>query len=115
MRLKSELYSNKQKDILNKIINILDLDENNSITLYELDNNENKKQQIMDLSPDVKKYFTCSRVIGVNNPDKCKRPYFSIIKFVSKNTYDIINTPHWIKIDDKSIKTVKYIFMLKST
>lgn len=115
MRLKSELYSNEQKNILNKIINILDLDENNSIILYDLDNDENKKQKIMELLPDVKKYFTCSRVIGVNNPDKCKRPYFSIIKFVSKNIYNIINTPHRIKIEDKSIKTVKYIFMLKPT
>jgi hypothetical protein len=31
MRLKSELYKNKQLEIMNKIINIIELDKNNSI------------------------------------------------------------------------------------
>ena len=31
MRLKSELYKNEQLEIMNKIINILELDKNNSI------------------------------------------------------------------------------------
>jgi hypothetical protein len=32
MRLKSELYQKEQSDILDKIIEIIDLDENNQIT-----------------------------------------------------------------------------------
>ncbi len=38
MKLKSELYTSEQKEIVYKNINILNLDTNNSITLYELDN-----------------------------------------------------------------------------
>ena len=39
MRFKSDLYKKEQEDIMNNIINILELDNENSITLYELDNN----------------------------------------------------------------------------
>jgi hypothetical protein len=39
MRLKSELYKKEQDDITDKIISILDLDNKNTYTLYELDNN----------------------------------------------------------------------------
>ena len=40
MRLKSELYKKEQDEILDKIITILDLENKNTYTLYELDNNE---------------------------------------------------------------------------
>lgn len=43
MRLKEELYKKEQDEILQKIINIIDLDKENSITLYELDNNTENK------------------------------------------------------------------------
>ena len=115
MRLKSELYPNEQKDILNQIINILDLDDNNSTTLYELDNDKDKKQKIMDLLPKIRKYFSHKNVAGVANPEKCKRPHFSIVKFVVRSSYNIINSTCRIKINDKTIRTVRYIFMLKIT
>ena len=115
MRLKSELYPDEQKDILNKIINILDLDDESSITLYGLDNDEDKKQKIMDLLPQIIKYFTHRNVVGVANPEKCKRPYLSIIKFVSKDSYNIFNSSCRIKANDKFVKTIKYTFMLKPT
>ena len=51
MKLKKELYSQQQKDLSNKIISILDLEEDGTITLYELDNNEHKQQEIMNLIP----------------------------------------------------------------
>ena len=115
MRHKSELYANEQKDILNQIINILDLDDENSITLYGLDNDEDKKQKIMDLLPQIRKYFTHRNVAGVTNPEKCKRPYLSIIRFVSKESYNIFNSSCRIKANDKFVKTIKYTFMLKPT
>ena len=47
MRLKSELYKKEQDYITDKIISILDLDNKNTYTLYELDNNkESKKRNI---------------------------------------------------------------------
>jgi hypothetical protein len=47
MRLKSELYKKEQEEIVDKIIIILDLENKNTYTLYELDNNEEIQKQIM--------------------------------------------------------------------
>ena len=43
MRKKTELYKKEQDDIIEKLIEMLELDEQMSTTLYELDNNKNKK------------------------------------------------------------------------
>jgi hypothetical protein len=45
MRLKSELYQKEQDEIVEKIITILDLENKNAYTLYELDNNEEIKNK----------------------------------------------------------------------
>ncbi len=45
MRLKSELYKKEQEEICDKIIEILDLSETNTITLYELDNDKEKQEK----------------------------------------------------------------------
>jgi hypothetical protein len=43
MLLKSALYKKEQHEIVYKIISILDLDKNNSIILYELDNDKTRQ------------------------------------------------------------------------
>jgi|SaaInlStandDraft_1057018.scaffolds.fasta_scaffold04052_9 hypothetical protein len=48
MRFKKELYIKEQEELADKIIKILDLKEN-SITLYDLDNDEDKKQNLYQL------------------------------------------------------------------
>ena len=45
MRFKKDLYKKEKEELADKIINILDLKEN-SITLYDIDNDEDKKQKI---------------------------------------------------------------------
>lgn len=47
MRLKTELYKDEQNRTIDKIIYILGITETkNTITLYEIDNNETMKQQL---------------------------------------------------------------------
>lgn len=58
MRLKSELYKKEQEEMCDKIIEILDLPETNTITLYELDNDKEKQKKIIELIPDIRKYFS---------------------------------------------------------
>jgi hypothetical protein len=113
MRLKEELYKKEQDEILQKIINIIDLDKENSITLYELDNNTEKQNKIIDLIPDIRKYFSLSFVKGVKNPELLKRPYLSVIKQILKNNYNIISSDFRTQIDENKIRTKKYIFILK--
>ena len=83
MRLKEELYKKEQVEIIDKIIDILELDEENSITLYELDNDTKKQQKILDLIPNIRKYFKVKSIAGAKEPENCKRPYLSIIKHIT--------------------------------
>ena len=46
MKLKSELYKKEQEEITDKIINILELNDN-SILLYNLDNDKIKQDKLL--------------------------------------------------------------------
>ena len=88
MRFKKDLYKKEQEEVTDKIIKILDL-KDNSITLYGIDNDEDKKQKINSLIPEVRKYFNFSHIKGARNPEKVKRPYLSLMKHVTRVKYNI--------------------------
>lgn len=115
MRLKSELYKKEQEDIMNKIINILELDDDHSTTLYEMDNNLEMQNKITTLIPDIKKYFSSSYIDGIKAPSRIKRPYLSIIKHIVKLKYNIYNSDCRIIVDGKKIRTTRYVFIPKNT
>jgi hypothetical protein len=113
MKLKSELYKKEQEEITNKIISILELNDN-SILLYNLDNDKNKQDKLLKLIPDIRKYYSFTSSIGASEPDKAKRPYVSIIRQFTKNKYKMISSDFKLKIDnDNIIRTKKYIFVKK--
>ena len=105
---KDEKYQAEQADIINKLYDILDLQEN-SITLHELDTNKNKQQQIIDLFPEIQKYFSISYAIP--HPDRIKRLYLSIIKQILKRRYHIFSKEVRIDIDELKIRTKRYTFI----
>jgi hypothetical protein len=109
MKYKNDIYQTQQNDIINKILDILQLDKDHSFTLYSLDNNEEKKQKISDLIPDIRKYFNISGLEGISRPEKLKRPYLSIIKNILKERYTVVSSGACIKLPDETIvKTMKY-------
>jgi hypothetical protein len=110
MRLKSELYKKEQDDVINKIINILDLGNKNSYTLYELDKNEEIQHKIMELIPEIRKWFSFNNMKAVGEPERIKRPWLSIVKHLLKSKYTIENKEHQFKINEKWIKSPMYIF-----
>ena len=110
MRNKSELYKKEQIRIANKIIDILKLDENNQITLYHLENNPDKIKQIMDLTPDIRKYFSFFDIAGVECPSKLKRPWMSIIRKITKLTHVMTYKDRQITIDEQKIRTHVFTF-----
>ena len=112
MKLKSELYKKEQVELLNKIINILKLVDNR-ITLHELDNSPEKTNEILLLLPELRKYFTFRNVCGIEKPDNMKRPWLSIIKHVTKVSYNIEMKDKMVTIDKHPIKTRIYIFTKK--
>lgn len=110
MKLKSELYKDEQIKLSNKIIDILDLDENNQITLYYLDNDEEKQNKIIELIPDLRKYFSFSSINGLERTETTSRPWLSIIRQITKITHNMTYKDKQLTINGKKIRTKIYTF-----
>jgi hypothetical protein len=112
MRLKSELYKKEQEEIIDKICNILDLTNRNTYTLYELDNNVEIQKKIMELIPEIRKWFSFNGIKAVGEPEKIKRPWLSIIKHLVKKKYKIESLDYHFTENGKHIRTQLYNFSL---
>lgn len=110
MRLKSELYKKEQYDISDKIISILDLENKNTYTLYELDQNTEIQTQIMKLIPEIRKWFAFNNMKAVGEPERIKRPWLSIIKKLITPKYSIESKGFHFKKEEKWLMTQQYIF-----
>jgi len=110
MKTKSEVFKNDQELIRNKIVSILDLENTKKYTLYELDNNKEIQSKIMELIPEIRKYFSYNGIKAVGEPERIKRPYLSIIKHLLKPKYNIITTEVRIIREGKEIRTMEYNF-----
>ena len=110
MRLKSELYKKEQEEVIDKIINILDLENKKTYTLYELDKNEELQKQIMDLIPEIRKWFSFNGIKAVSEPSKIKRPWLSIIKHLIKSKYKLESKDFQFTENRKYIRTHIYTF-----
>ena len=115
MRLKSELYKKEQEEIVNKIVKILDLENKTEYTLYELDKNEEIQKQVMELIPEIRKYFSFNGIKAVGEPNKIKRPWLSIIKHLLKSKYDIESKDFQFTDNGKYIRTHIYKFRLNKS
>ena len=111
MRLKSELYKKEQEEIVDKIVKILDLENKTEYTLYELDKNEEIQKQIMELIPEIRKYYAFNNLKAVGEPNKRKRPWLSIIKNLLKSKYTIESIDFRMIDNDVEIRTHKYKFI----
>jgi hypothetical protein len=111
MRLKSELYKKEQEEIVDKIVKILDLESKTEYTLYELDKNEEIQKQIMELIPEIRKYYSFNGMKAVGEPHKIKRPWLSIIKHLIKMKYTMVSLDYHFTEKGKHIRTQKYCFI----
>jgi hypothetical protein len=111
MRIKlSEKYQNEREDICNKLINIIDLDDNESFLLCDLDNDTEKQNQIVEMKEEIQKYFACSTISSFKPNFECKRPYLNIVRSIlRKQNYNIENSDFWLKHENGFLKrTIKY-------
>ena len=105
MRLKSELYKKEQEEIVDKVISILDLENRTEYTLYELDKNEEIQKKIMELIPEIRKYYSFNGIKAVGEPNKIKRPWLSIIKHLIKKKYNMVSLDYHFTEDGTHIRT----------
>lgn len=114
MRFKNELYPEEQKAIKSELLDIIALDDRNSIVLNDIDNDDEKQKLIMNLLPRIRIFFSKSRVTAFAYPEKIQRPWLSIIRHLLKDDYNIVSKDYKIKISDGvTIRTKRYTFTQK--
>ena len=86
-RSKDEIYFRQQKEVKDKIYEILDLDNNPEFTLYELDHNEELQEKLMELLPSIRKYFSYNSMKFAGMPGRSVRPWLGIMKQFTKERY----------------------------
>lgn len=111
MRFKNELYDDEQSKIKKELIDILELKNKNGFILYQIDHDEELKSKIMGLLPKIRTFYSMSKITAISTPERIKRPYISIIRHILKNDYDILSAEHTLRIDDKIIRTKRYVFI----
>ena len=112
-RIKKEIkYKDEQNQIINKIIDILELN-NNAFYLYDIENDENKQHKLLDLINDINSYFSMNNMKSIKDIDKVKRPYMSIVRNILKTKYDILPTNKTIERNNNKIISVMYTLIQK--
>ena len=103
-------FQNEREDICNKIINILELKEDNTFLLCDLDIDIEKQNKILEIKEDIQKYFACSTISSFKPNFECKRPYLNIIRgILRKQNYTFIGNDYTIKLNNIPKKTIKYL------
>ncbi len=111
MRHKRELYPEEQKRIKQELLSILDLDHHNSILLSDLDCDKDKQQDILNLLPRIRTFFSMSKITAFAYPESAKRPWLSIIRHLLKDDYDMVSADWRVKLDNGSnLRTKRYFF-----
>jgi hypothetical protein len=103
MPKKVDQFENERKELLNKLFNLLGINENNNtVSLKELDNNIELQTGIIELVPEIKKYFVCSKWTCFRTSiEMIDRYYLSIIKNLIKNmNYNMFSKRTHLKDND---------------
>ena len=115
MRIKkSEKYKNECDEITRKVIEILNLDREQSFVLYDFDRDIEKQEKIKELTCDIKKYFASSYWNGINEKTTI-RPYLTIVRnLLKRQGYLFINKNFIYNIDNCKEKTTRYYIIKKN-
>lgn len=108
-------YTKERQDVLDKMFSILGINEqNNTFLLHELDSNIEKQNKILELEPEIKKYFICGTWSCFTDPN-IKRKFLSLIKNTLKHMgYNLVPTKINIKQEDNTYKTFTKHIIIKN-
>ena len=109
MRVKlCEKYKQEREEICKKLIDILQLDSNNSFLLCELDVDLEKQTAIMNMKEEIQKCFACSTISSFKPNFDCKRPYLNIVKSILRQQNYLFNgISNVVKLENGEFKTTK--------
>lgn len=110
---KSDLYEKEQKEILEKLLEILEINEDNNVLIlnnFEKDNMNICK--ILELGNDVRTYFNITNWSYFQKKEKTERKYLLLIRgILSAMKINYVSTSIKIKEDNKWINARKYVIM----
>lgn len=107
-------YTEERKDVLDRLLNILEVTKtNNMLSLKKLDESIDKQKMIMELEEDIKRYFLCSKWSYFNNKDrKMKRVYLSLIKMIMKDMNVTMTTSTLVTKTKENIKKYETYYII---
>ena len=107
---KVQQYALEQTLTIDKLITVISplLDDENRISLYDLERNEPIKNAIIGLIPSIKKYFAVSNSKALTHVEDSKRPYVVAIKQALKGKYKILTTETYIDGEKGKVKSRFY-------
>jgi len=111
MRVKlSEKYPKEREDICNRLLEILDLKEDNTFLLCDLDEDTLKQEKILAMKEEIHKYFASSEITVLKPNFKCNRPYLNMIRCLFRaQGYTFVSNDRYKKTENgESKRTVKY-------
>lgn len=111
MRVKlCDKYKLEREEICKKLINILQLDYNNSFVLCELEKDIEKQTAILNMKEEIQLCFACSEISSFKPNFECKRPYLNIVRgILRKEGYTFENSNILYRLKNGNYrKTMKY-------
>jgi len=98
---KSDKYDEEREKICEKILKILELNENGEFILHNLDTNKEKQRRILDMKEEIQKCFdVCD--LGFFRPSyEAKKPYMTIVRSIlRKQGYVVKSKDIMFKIEE---------------
>jgi hypothetical protein len=111
MRVKlSVQYQTEREDICKRLIEILELDEDHSFVVHDLDMDTDKQNKILDMKDEIKKCFAVSDLTAFKPNFECKKPYLTIIRSIlRKQNYQLVRSQIQRGVGDGLfVRLVKY-------
>ena len=107
MRVKlCDKYKTEREDICKKLIAILQLDQDNSFFLADLDTDTEKQTAILTMKEEIQRCFACSEISSFKPNFECKRPYLNIVRgILRKQGYTFECDTTFNKLEKGSYKT----------
>ena len=113
LKHKNIKFIEERKLILNKILNIIGITETNKIfRSYDLDLNINAQKEILNLCPDILKYFSTSLWASFRSDRTITKRYLSIIKSILKEMNINFSVTQTSYVENKiRIKTLLFVLL----
>lgn len=109
-KFKTEIFVTEQNEILEKFNKILGFQgDTNYIYKYVLENNQEQKAKLLELIPDIKKYFNTRNWALASGTPNSKENHLKLMKNLYESfNYTITPTVAVIEIDGQKKRTTKY-------